>query len=255
MTTVISAHHLHKSFGGINAVNDVSVSFEEKRLYGLIGPNGAGKSTLINLLSGQLSVDSGIIEYQGRDITQAPPHIRSRKGVGRTFQHTRLTEAMTLLETVISGCLISKRAGILAYLLQIPSTRLKYLSSRGEAQIILELVGLEDLANSMVRELSWADQRLLEIARALALKPKILLLDEPTAGMHVEALPRVAVLLKNLVEQGLSVVVIEHNVPFISNTVNYVYAMDSGSIIADGAPSDVLKSKEVIQSYLGEFHE
>lgn len=247
--------HLKKNFGGVLAVNDVSVSFEDGRLYGLVGPNGAGKSTLVNLISGEFPTGSGKIMLNGSDITAEPAHVRAHLGIGRTFQLTHLPGSLTVMETVLSGALISLRTSVPGYLIQTPKTRSQYRQAREQAFRILELVDLHQRAGDLVRELAWADQRRLEVGRALALHPKILLLDEPTAGMHVESLPMVTRMLRRLVEEGLAVAVIEHNVPFIRNTVDWLYAMDAGAIVAYGKPDDVLSADAVKRSYLGEAHD
>lgn len=255
MTAVAQTTGVSKTFGGVRAVVDVSVDFEPATLYGLIGPNGAGKSTLVNLISGETTVDAGTITLAGEDLTRLPPHARALRGIARTFQTMRIPTTMTVAETVLTGSLIACRAATGSFLIGTPSARNVYRQARGAVDEILGLVGLDDVVDAPIRELPFAQQRRLEMARALALEPQLLLLDEPTAGMNLELLPGISRMFRTLADKGLAVVIIEHNVPFIREMVDQLYAMDSGRLIGAGDPHAVLREPAVVASYLGEAAE
>lgn len=254
MTVVCETRSLSKSFGGIHAVRDVSISLEAGIPYGLIGPNGAGKSTLIDLISGRRRADTGQVLLEGDDVSGTRAFVRTRHGLGRTFQATRLPKTMTVRETVKGASLIAEHASTIGYFLRLPRTRAAHRTADSRTDQVLEMVGLVRFADLRVELLSFADQRRLEVARALALKPKVLLLDEPTAGTHVEDLPAFASLLRRLASSGIAVVLVEHNVEFMRSTVQKLYAMELGSIIAFGEPDEVLKHPGVVESYLGATH-
>jgi branched-chain amino acid transport system permease protein len=240
-----------KHFGGVLAVNNANLNLQRGRVHGLIGPNGAGKSTLVDLISGEQQSDSGIIRLEGRDITRLSAHARARLGVSRTFQHTKLTQSLTALEIVYSGCLVNDRTSILGHIIGLPAARRAHRQARSRADMILNMVGLATIASEYVRKVDWEKQRTLEIARSLALRPRVLLLDEPAAGMHAESLGSLTALIRAIAEAGVAVVLIEHNVGFILATAEVLYAMDAGSIIAYGEPESVMRQPAVSESYLG----
>jgi len=243
--------NLKRHFGGVTAVDDVGIELSSGVVHGLIGPNGAGKSTLVDLLSGEQSTATGKIYLDGVDITATSASERTRLGIVRTFQHTRVTQNITAREVVFSGCLIAARPGSLGFMLWLPKSRAAYRDAMLQADKILERLDLSDAASRYVRDLGWEEQRRLEVARAIALRPRVLLLDEPTAGMHASSLPPFARLVRSLADDGMAILLIEHNVPFIRSTVDQLYAMDSGRMIASGRSEDVLVDKAVIDSYLG----
>ncbi|MBP5858550.1 branched-chain amino acid ABC transporter ATP-binding protein/permease [Marivibrio halodurans] len=246
-----SASNLQKHFGGVTAVDDISLDLTAGVVQGLIGPNGAGKSTLVDLLSGEQRTSTGRILVESEDITPLPAYTRARLGVVRTYQHSRITQSITAQEVVFSGCLLASRPSSLGYMLALPSSRRVYRDATEKAESILRTLGLGEVASRYVRDLGWEEQRRLEIARAIALRPKVLLLDEPTAGMHADSLPAFSRLLRTLASDGTAVLLIEHNVAFIRSTVDTLYAMDSGKMIAHGEPGEVLANPFVVDSYLG----
>jgi len=248
---ICEGRNLERRFGGVLAVDDVSLELSSGTVHGLIGPNGAGKSTLVDLLSGEQPTALGKINLDGIEITELPAFMRARARVVRTFQHTRVTQNITAREVVFSGCLMAMRPGSFGFMLWLPASREAYRLAIAQADQILARLDLSYAAYRYVRDLGWEEQRRLEIARAIALRPRVLLLDEPTAGMHASSLPAFATLVRSLAADGMAVLLIEHNVPFIRSTVDHLYAMDSGRMVASGKPNDVLANKTVIDSYLG----
>lgn len=251
LVPLYSAHGVEKRFGGVAAVTDVNLDLASGMVHGLIGPNGAGKSTLVDLLSGEQRTAAGSIRLGSVDVTKLPAYARARLGIVRTFQHSRVTQSISAREVVYSGCLLASRPGSLGYLFGLPESRRAYRDALAQADDILRLLGLVDMGSRYVRDLGWEEQRRLEIARAVALRPKALLLDEPTAGMHASSLPAFSTLLRTLASEGTAVLLIEHNVAFMRSTVDTLYAMDSGKLVASGCPDDVLKNRAVVDSYLG----
>ena len=249
---VLEATGVAKSFGGIKAVDGVSLRLSAGAVHGLIGPNGAGKSTLVDLLSGEQRVDEGAISLGGDNVTRLGAYRRSWRGVARTFQTSRLTQNMTVHEVAYSGCLLSERPSTWGKLLALPSVSRRYRDAHRRADAVLARVGLAPSAERYVRSIGWEEQRRLEIARALALGPKVLLLDEPTAGMHVDSLPEFGRLVRDIARSGTAVLLIEHDVSFIRSTVDMLYAMDVGKMVASGTASAVLSDPKVVDSYLGE---
>jgi ABC-type branched-subunit amino acid transport system ATPase component len=232
-------------------VDNVSLELLPATVHGLIGPNGAGKSTLVDLVSGEQRPDSGTVRLAGQDVTAQRAYQRARLGIARTFQHSRVTQNITAHEVAYSGCLMADLPPSLGYVLCLPSSIRAYRKAAQRAHAILARVGLREVSDEFVRDLGWEQQRRLEIVRAMALRPKVLLLDEPTAGMHATSLPGVSNLVRELAADGISIVLIEHNVAFIRATVDRLYAMDTGRIIANGAPDEVLEQPHVVDSYLG----
>ncbi len=248
---VCEARELAKRFGGVAAVDGVSVQLRSGIVHGLIGPNGAGKSTLVDLLSGEQRPIHGKVYLEEADVTPLGAHGRARLGIARTFQTSRLTQNMTTREVVYSSCLMASRPGSLGYIAGTPTSRREYVQARRQADQIVARVGLHTAAGRSVRDLGWEEQRRLEVARAVALRPKVLLLDEPTAGMHMQSLPAFGAIVRGLAADGTAVLLIEHNVAFIRSTVDTLYAMDSGRLVAHGSPDAVLADRAVVDSYLG----
>jgi ABC-type branched-subunit amino acid transport system ATPase component len=251
-TPLCQVEHLSKSFAGLRAVADVDLTLNRGILYGLIGPNGAGKTTLVSLLSGGILADEGVIRFDGQDITTTAPHTRAMLGVGRTFQRTRLPESMTVREAILVGCLTAGRAGTLGYLVRLPAARRRYAAARASADRLIDMLDLSQWAGRLVRDTPFVARRRAEIARALSLNPRLLLLDEPTAGMSRDSLPAISSMLKTLTHNGLTVLIVEHNVPFIRDTVDQLFAMDASRKIAEGDPTEVLSQPSVVESYVGQ---
>jgi len=251
MTAICDVRGISKRFGALQAVDDAGLLLEPGRLYGLIGPNGAGKSTLVSLVSGELRADQGTVTFDGHQVSGRSAHDRALAGMARTFQRTRLPHSMTIRDAITVGFLTTARAGTLGHMAFLPGPRRTYAQCRARADAVIEQLDLGRWGATLVKDTPFAAQRRAEIARALSVQPKLLLLDEPTAGMSGDSLGPITKMLQGLTRDGMAVLVIEHNVPFIRSTVEQLYAMDAGRTIAFGTPDDVLSDPKVIESYVG----
>ncbi len=243
---------LRKHFGGIQALNGVSLNIEGKSIVSLIGPNGAGKTTFINVVTGIISLDNGKIYFQGEDIAGLPAHIIASKGIGRTFQLEELFHSLTVLENVMVGSHTRSHSGIFACGFKIPSSRAEERRIQEDGMECLKLVGLDRKASQPVSQLPLGERKLVGIARALMMNPKILLLDEPAGGLAVHEIDKLTKFLSELVESGLTLFIVEHNMPFVMSISQRVIVLDSGTIIAEGPPNEVKTNQRVIKAYLGE---
>jgi branched-chain amino acid transport system permease protein len=248
-TTILEAERLTKRFGGLVAVNDVSFKLSAGEILGLIGPNGAGKSTLFNLLSGALKPSGGRIRLMGKDLTGLPAQMLVRDGMARTFQHVKLRPDMTLLENVLVGCYARTRAGLLSGLLGLD--RAEREAAAAEACRQLERVGLLPKAAVRAANLSLGEQRMLEVARALAADPIVVLLDEPAAGLRHLEKAALADLLRQLRQSGCTVLLIEHDMSFVMGLVDRLVVLDFGTKIAQGLPAEIRANADVNRAYLG----
>jgi branched-chain amino acid transport system ATP-binding protein len=253
---LLEVDDLSKTFKGLHAVERYRLRLHAGEILGIIGPNGAGKSTVFNLLTGHISPTQGTIRFQGHDITGFPPDRIAHLGIGRTFQNIRLFSSMTVIENAVCARQLHDRSRMLPTLLASPSFQRSEERLVQESLEELRLFGLEDRAGAMAASLPYGDQRRLEIVRALALKPKLLLLDEPTAGMNTVESAFVLDLIRRIRDQyQLTIILVEHNMPVVMRLCERIQVLNYGQIIAEGTPEKVRSDPRVIESYLGQVEE
>ncbi|MBP6108962.1 MAG: ABC transporter ATP-binding protein [Rhodocyclaceae bacterium] len=255
MDVLLDASGIGKRFGGVQALKDVSLTIRRGEIYGLIGPNGAGKTTFFNVLTGLYQRDGGQISFDGKPLTLESPHTVAAAGIARTFQNIRLFGNMTAMENVMVGRHVKTHAGVFGAMLRTKSERAEEAGIRRRAEELLHYVGVADHANSLAREMSYGDQRRLEIARALATEPKLLALDEPAAGMNATETGALRTLIEGLRSDGLTVLLIEHDVKLVMGLCDRVAVLDYGQKICEDIPSVVRANPKVIEAYIGTANE
>ena len=248
---ILAVADVSKRFGGLLAVDRVSFEVEQGRVFALIGPNGAGKTTLFNCVTGLHPPTSGTVLFDGRDITGAKPHQAARLGIARTFQNIRLFEYMSALDNVRVGQHVRMHAKLWDSLFKLPAERQEEREVTERARELLDFVGISQHANSYARNLAYGQQRRLEIARALATQPRLLLLDEPAAGFNPQEKVALMRLVDRILERGVTVFLIEHDMKVVMGISHRVAVLDHGEKIAEGSPEEVRTNQRVIEAYLG----
>ncbi len=248
---VLLCEHVTQRFSGLLAVSDVSLRVDENEIVGVIGPNGAGKTTLFNDITGIYKPTGGKIIFGGEDITGLPTHVISGKGLMRTFQNIRLFPNMMAIDNVKVGLHTAEKTSIVDSLFSLPTKRKDEKESERRALEVLEMTGLSDYRYHYATSLPYGLQRRLEIARALASKPKLILLDEPAAGMNEQETQDLLRFIRSLREMGNTIILIEHDMRMVMNLCDRIYVLDQGVLIADGTPEQVRRNPDVIRAYLG----
>ncbi len=244
-----------KHFGGLSVLHDVSFEVPAGSVFGLIGPNGAGKTTVFNLITGLLAPSGGAIELGGRSLLGVKPHEITRLGLGRTFQNIRIFKEMSLLENVVVGMHAHLDYSVAGWLFSLPGFRAQEQRARERAHELLGWVGLAAKANDLADNLSYGDQRKLELARALATQPKLLLLDEPVAGMNTSEKVELMSQISSIAKRGFTILMIEHDMRFVMGLCERIAVLNFGKIIAEGTPEQIKTNPDVIEAYLGRDEE
>ncbi|MCT8974586.1 ABC transporter ATP-binding protein [Microbaculum marinisediminis] len=254
MTMVLDVSGVTKRFGGLTALSDVSFSLDRGKILGLVGPNGSGKSTMLNVLSGVYAPELGSVTLNGAAITGMAPNQITRAGLARTFQNLQLFGGLTIGQNVMVGRNCRMSSSLLGTIFGFSSARREEDEARETARTYLDFVGLADRFDDETSSLSYGERRLLEVARALAASPEVLMLDEPCAGLSQGEADDLADSIRQVAAQGISVIVIEHNMRFIMQLVDRIVALNFGQKIAEGTPQEIRANEDVIAAYLGRRH-
>ncbi len=250
--SILETRDLTKRFGGLSAVNRVNVAIPEGAIYSIIGPNGAGKTTLFNCITGFYPPEEGEVLFMGKNLTGLSPDRITQRGISRTYQNIRLFPAMTALENILVGAHPRLRSNFADAILRTPRQRAEEKTALEKAMKLLEFVGLKGKGDLLARNLPYGEQRRLEMARALANEPKIILLDEPTAGMNPNESRTMMRFIENLREElGITILLIEHDMKVVMGISEFIYVLDFGQLIAQGSPEEIQRNPQVIESYLG----
>jgi len=249
--TLLSVENVSKSFGGVHAIEGVSFGVRPAAVHSIIGPNGAGKTTLLNMLTGIYVPDSGSIRLDGRELRDEPTHRFAAAGIGRTFQNLQVFFNMTALENVMTGRHLRERCSLLSAMLRTPALARAEASCADVAIRLLRLVGLAEYQEAAADAMPYGALKRLEIARALAAEPKVLLLDEPAAGLNQTEAGEINVLIKRLAADGTTVVLVEHNMRLVMDVSDHVLVLDHGRKLAEGTPDQIARDPRVIEAYLG----
>jgi branched-chain amino acid transport system ATP-binding protein len=249
---LLSLRNLVKTFGGLVAVASASFDLNEGSIVGLIGPNGAGKTTIFNLITGNIKPDNGEIFFANHSIKGLNPHRIVAKGIARTFQTIRLFANMTVLENVLAGCHCRMHAGMISSLLRLPRQRREEKLALSRSLDELAFVGLAEQQQNLARNLSYGNQRLLEIARALATEPRLIILDEPAGGMNEQETGELIHLIRAIRARGISILLIEHDMSLVMEVCEKLIVLEYGQVIASGPPEEIKNNPRVIEAYLGQ---
>ena len=248
---VLQIKNITKNFGGISALTDVTFHVNEGEIFGLIGPNGAGKTTMFNVITNMFAPTSGEVVFSGEKISGEKPYLITEKGICRTFQNIRLFSQMSVLDNVLVGGHCRSSSGVLKSVFRTKTQKKEEKQNYDYAQELLELVGLSAYADTIAENLAYGQQRRLEIARALASHPKLLLLDEPAAGMNETETDNLFELIKKVQKRGVTILLIEHDMPFVMKLCDRITVLNFGKKLAEGTPEEIQSNQEVIEAYLG----
>lgn len=248
----LAVKEISRHFGGILALNRVSFQLDQGGITSLIGPNGAGKTTLINVIAGLYPADRGRIHFQGENIAGLAAHSIAARGIGRTFQLEELFGSLSVLENVMVGGHVRSRSGMVSCGLALPSARKEEKQEREAALANLQLIGLEHKAEDPIARLPLGERKLVGVARALNMNPRFLMLDEPVGGLAAHEISKLVDLIYKLQSEGLTIFIVEHNMPFVMSLSEKVLVLDGGSLIAEGLPEEIRRNEAVIKAYLGE---
>ena len=250
---MLVADNIAVSFGGVKAVKDVSFNVERGEVFSIVGPNGAGKTTIFNLISRIYDVDHGSVTFDGKDITNVPTHAIAELGIARTFQNTELFERETVLKNLLIGCHIHRNTNLVKDLLFLPSVRTQELEFRGAVEEVIDLLDLQSYRDKVIGNLPYGVRKMVEVARALCLKPKLLLLDEPSSGLNPEETEDLSFWLEDIKEDlGITVIMVEHDMNLVSQASDRVMALTDGALITIGTPAEVQNHPEVLRAFLGD---
>ena len=251
--SLLTANNLSLSFGGVHAVEDVSFSVNKGEVFSIIGPNGAGKTTLFNLISRIYDASNGSIRFNEQDISQVPTHRIAELGIARTFQNTELFEQETVLRNLLIGQHVHRRTNLLQEFLFLPSARQQELRFRKDVEDVIDLLDLQHYRHQVIANLPYGVRKMVEVARALCLKPRLLLLDEPSSGLNPEETEDLSFQIEDINEElGTTIIMVEHDMNLVSRTSTRVMALADGKLIAVGSPVEIQQHPEVLKAYLGE---